>query len=164
MSLVFCLSTSSPVVVISHAFECCIWWKSSHLSGLLKLCHNNEGAARQTEYRSLRNRSQRQAMSGHSFCQLPCCYIHAPWTEHGQEPEKERSLFYRLIKLWTKSMGRGKMIVEFFSAEIAFNVWRYRSCKAAGDSQMTSAASLRARDALCSPSAASTWVNAWNII
>lgn len=27
------------------------------------------------------------------------------------------------------SMGSGKTIVEFFSAEMELNVWRYRSCR-----------------------------------
>ena len=48
------------------------------------------------------------------------------------------------------------MIVEFFSAEMVFKVCKYRSCIADGDSFITSAASLRARDAFCSPSAAMT--------
>lgn len=49
------------------------------------------------------------------------------------------------------------MIVEFFSAEIVLRVWRYRSWRAAGDSLITSAASLKALLAFCSPSAAITW-------
>lgn len=60
------------------------------------------------------------------------------------------------MKLFMKSIGRGKMIVEFFSAEIVFSVCRYRSWMAAGDSEMTSAASFNAREAFCSPSAAMT--------
>ena len=56
-----------------------------------------------------------------------------------------------------KSIGRGNMMVEFFSAEMELRVCRYRSCKAAGDWDMMSAASLRARAAFCSPSAAITW-------
>ena len=48
-------------------------------------------------------------------------------------------------------------MVEFFSAEMVFRVWRYRSCKAEDDSLMISDASLRARAAFCSPSAAITW-------
>ena len=78
------------------------------------------------------------------------------------------------------SIGTGKMMVEFFSAEIVFRVWRYRSwkrkkhvgvkgmcrecyrlgfpltCSAEGLSDMTSEASLSALDAFCSPSAAIT--------
>ena len=48
-------------------------------------------------------------------------------------------------------------MVEFFSADIVFSVCRYRSCRADGDSLMMSAASFRARDAFCSPSAATTY-------
>ena len=47
-------------------------------------------------------------------------------------------------------------MVEFFSADIVFKVCRYRNCNAAPDCAMTSAASLRDLDALCSPSAAIT--------
>ena len=77
------------------------------------------------------------------------------------------------------SMGTGNTIVLLFSAEMLFRVWRYLqrclhnvtvhcsstimdrnaadlSCRAAGLSTMTSAASLRALLALCSPSAAIT--------
>ena len=54
------------------------------------------------------------------------------------------------------SMGRGKIIVEFFSAEILVKVWRYRSCKAAGESERISDASFKEREAFCSPSAAMT--------
>ena len=57
---------------------------------------------------------------------------------------------------WNNSNGIGKTIVEFFSAAIEFKVWRYLNCRAAGDSEMTSAASLSALDAFCSPSAAIT--------
>ena len=49
------------------------------------------------------------------------------------------------------------MIVEFFSAEIDVSVWRYRSWRAEGDSEMMSAASFSAREAFISPSAAMTW-------
>ena len=72
------------------------------------------------------------------------------------------------------SMGMGKTIVEFFSEEMVDKVWRYLkqtrvaaliilvhkcylSCKAAGDSEMMSLASLRALEAFCSPSAAITF-------
>ena len=55
------------------------------------------------------------------------------------------------------SMGRGKMMVEFFSAEMVLSVWRYLSWRAAGDLTMMSAASFRASEAFCSPSAAITW-------
>jgi len=53
-------------------------------------------------------------------------------------------------------MGSGKMMVEFFSAEMVFSVCRYRNCKAEDDSLMMSEASFRARAALFSPSAAIT--------
>lgn len=55
------------------------------------------------------------------------------------------------------SMGRGKTIVEFFSAAMVVSVWRYRSWRAAGDSVMTMEASFRALDAFISPSAAMTY-------
>lgn len=54
------------------------------------------------------------------------------------------------------SIGRGNTMVEFFSAEMVLRVCRYRSCKAEGDSLIMFAASLRAREAWCSPSAAIT--------
>ena len=55
------------------------------------------------------------------------------------------------------SMGMGNTMVEFFSEEMVDRVWRYLSCKAAGDSEMMSLASFRALEAFCSPSAAITW-------
>lgn len=55
-----------------------------------------------------------------------------------------------------RSMGIGKMIVEFFSAEILLSVCKYLNCKAAGFSAITSAASFSALDAFISPSAAIT--------
>merc|ERR1719317_1811622 len=54
------------------------------------------------------------------------------------------------------SMGRGKMIVEFFSAEMEFRVCKYLSCNAAGEVAMISAASFKALLDFCSPSAAIT--------
>ena len=54
------------------------------------------------------------------------------------------------------SRGMGKTMVEFFSALMVLRVCRYLSWRAAGDSFMTSAASLRALEACCSPSAAMT--------
>ena len=54
------------------------------------------------------------------------------------------------------SIGRGKMMVEFFSEEMEFSVWRYLSCKAAGDELIVSAASFKALLDFCSPSAATT--------
>ena len=81
------------------------------------------------------------------------------------------------------SMGTGNTIVLLFSAEMLFRVWRYLqrclhnvtvhcsstimdrnaadlSCRAAGLSTITSAASLSALLALCSPSAAITLARA----
>ena len=58
------------------------------------------------------------------------------------------------------SMGRGKMIVEFFSAEMLVRVCKYRNCKAADDSDMMSEASFNALEAFCSPSAAMTLARA----
>ena len=40
-----------------------------------------------------------------------------------------------------RSMGTGKMVVEFFSDAISVSVWRKRSCSAIGCSSMTCAAS-----------------------
>jgi len=54
-------------------------------------------------------------------------------------------------------MGMGKIMVELCSAEMELRVWRYLSCSAWGDWWITVAASLRARDAFCSPSAAITF-------
>ena len=84
-----------------------------------------------------------------------------------------------IISCEMMSMGTGNTIVLLFSAEMLFRVWRYLqrwlhnvavqcsstimdriaadlSCRAAGLSTMTSAASLSALLALCSPSAAIT--------
>lgn len=35
--------------------------------------------------------------------------------------------YFLFIKCFKKSMGRGKMIVEFFSAEIVFSVWNRKT-------------------------------------
>ena len=67
------------------------------------------------------------------------------------------SHFWSGRNLLRKSTGRGKMIVEFFSAEIEVSVCKYRSWRAEGDSEIISAASFRARDAFISPSAAMTY-------
>jgi hypothetical protein len=61
------------------------------------------------------------------------------------------------MKLLKSSMGRGKMIVEFFSAEMPVNVWRYLSCIALGDSARIREACFNASAAFCSPSAAITY-------
>ena len=68
----------------------------------------------------------------------------------------ETVIVHFLIKCCRNSMGKGKMIVEFFSAEMVFKVCRYLSCKAEGDWSMTSEASFKARAERCSPSAAIT--------
>ncbi len=63
-------------------------------------------------------------------------------------------------KLDNNSIGRGKMIVEFFSVEILVKVCKYLNCKAAGESEMMSEASFKALEAFCSPSAAMTLARA----
>ena len=55
------------------------------------------------------------------------------------------------------SIGTGKMMVEFFSADIVLRVWRYLSCNADGDSDITSEASFNERAASRSPLAAITF-------
>jgi len=50
------------------------------------------------------------------------------------------------------------MMVEFFSAATLLSVWRYLSWRAVPEVLITSAASFRALDALCSPSAAITYI------
>ena len=51
------------------------------------------------------------------------------------------------------SIGKGKMIVEFFSAPISVSVCRYRSVIAAGSRSMIAAACASLSDAISSPSA-----------
>lgn len=58
------------------------------------------------------------------------------------------------MKFCSISMGRGKMMVEFFSAAMLLRVWRYRSWRAEGDSEITREASFSALEAFISPSAA----------
>lgn len=55
------------------------------------------------------------------------------------------------------SNGNGKMIVEFFSDAMLFNVCKYRSCNAAGLLQIISDACFNASDDFISPSAAITF-------
>lgn len=62
------------------------------------------------------------------------------------------------MKWLMMSMGRGKMMVEFFSAAMVLRVWRYLSWRADGDSEITRDASFRALDAFISPSAAITYI------
>lgn len=77
-----------------------------------------------------------------------------------------RAIFDSGVKKNDKSsIGSGKTIVEFFSAAMLFKVWRYLSWIADEDSLRISAASLSARDDLCSPSAAITYIvsfELWN--
>ena len=54
------------------------------------------------------------------------------------------------------SMGMGKMMVEFFSAEMLFRVCRYLNCIADGLQAIISEAAFSAELAFCSPSAAIT--------
>lgn len=51
-------------------------------------------------------------------------------------------------------MGKGKMMVEFFSTAMLLRVCRYRSWRAEGDSAIIREASFRALEAFISPSAA----------
>lgn len=60
----------------------------------------------------------------------------------------------------SSSIGKGKIIVEFFSAEMLLSVCRYRSCNADGLADMISEASLSAREDFISPSAAITLARA----
>lgn len=62
-------------------------------------------------------------------------------------------IHFLCMKPCSISMGRGKMMVEFLSAAMVLRVWRYRSCRAEGDSAITREASLSALDAFISPSA-----------
>ncbi|GMR32165.1 hypothetical protein PMAYCL1PPCAC_02360, partial [Pristionchus mayeri] len=66
----------------------------------------------------------------------------------------------QLSRCLTISIGRGKIIVEFFSAATLFSVCRYLNWSAAGDWAITSAASCSDRDASFSPSAAITFARA----
>ena len=77
--------------------------------------------------------------------------------ELAQNPRPTYSLFRPVINEVIISIGNGKMIVEFFSSEIAWSVCKVRKCIAPGDCEITSAASFNARLALCSPSAAITY-------
>ena len=54
------------------------------------------------------------------------------------------------------SMGKGKMMVEFFSAEMLVRVCRYLNWSAAGAPPKIVAASFKDLEAFCSPSAAMT--------
>ena len=58
------------------------------------------------------------------------------------------------INDFINSIGKGKKIVEFFSAEMCVSVCKNLNCKAAGDSEMTSEASFRDLEDFNSPSAA----------
>ena len=68
------------------------------------------------------------------------------------------------MNAFIKSIGNGKIIVEFFSVDIPVNVCKYLSCRALGESDITSEASLRAFEAFISPSAvhATNW-NKYNV-
>ena len=66
-----------------------------------------------------------------------------------------RQFIYDVLKLATL-MGIGNMIVDDCSVDIPVRVCRYRNCRAFGDCWITSAATLRAPEAFCSPSAAMT--------
>ena len=57
------------------------------------------------------------------------------------------------MKAFSSSIGKGKMIVEFFSAEISVSVCRYRSCRVTGFDETISAASASFTDASSSPAA-----------
>ena len=57
----------------------------------------------------------------------------------------------RFKKEFIISIGKGKIIVEFFSADMWVKVCKYLNCKAAGDSEIISEASFKALEAFCSP-------------
>ena len=58
--------------------------------------------------------------------------------------------------IMSMGMGMGKIMVEFFSAEMLFTVRRYLNCRADGLQAIISEAALSAELAFCSPSAAIT--------
>lgn len=62
--------------------------------------------------------------------------------------------FFPSMNWLSISMGTGKIMVEFFSADRWVRVWRYLSCRAALLVEMTSEAILSASEAFISPSAA----------
>ena len=64
-----------------------------------------------------------------------------PWP--GSRTGIYESVLCFLINGSSRSMGTGKIVVEFFSAEISTSVWRNLNCNAVGSSAMMSAASLR---------------------
>ena len=61
------------------------------------------------------------------------------------------------MNVFISSMGKGKIIVEFFSAEMCVKVCKNLSCNAAGDSEITSEASFRDFEDFNSPSACMTF-------
>lgn len=64
---------------------------------------------------------------------------------------------FQCMKCCIISIGRGKTMVEFFSAAMVLRVWRYLSWRAEGESAITREASFRALEAFISPSAAMIW-------
>ena len=68
--------------------------------------------------------------------------------------EKSATGTVPFLNIEKRSMGIGNTMVEFCSVAIPFNVCKYRNCIAQGDCAKVSAASLRAREALNSPSLA----------
>jgi hypothetical protein len=68
-----------------------------------------------------------------------------------------KSFTNHFINDCNRSIGKGKMMVEFFSVAMVAKVCKYRSWRAAGDSEMMSEASFKALAAFCSPSAPMTF-------